>query len=98
VGFIVSSNWGVRLAFLGVKDLDTLKVETTSIEFVPTMHVEENLLQNNGVTYMLSMTLSTSKLEFLFARAISPNTILKKLMVRHNLEERSNVVIHNGHV
>jgi hypothetical protein len=98
VGFIVSSNGGVGLAILEAKDLGILKVGTTSTEFVSTRHVEQNLLKENGVTCTLSTMLSASKLEFFFARAIAANATLKKLMVRHNLEERSNIVIHSGHV
>jgi hypothetical protein len=92
------SNGGVGLTFLRAENLGTLEVGTTSTKFVPARHVEENPLQNSEVTSLLSMTLSGSKLEFIFARAIAPNVTLKKLMVRHNLDERSNIVIHNGHV
>ena len=44
VDFIVSSNWGAGLAFLRAEYLGTLDVGTTSTKFVPTRHVEENLL------------------------------------------------------
>ena len=46
----------------------------------------------------MSTTVSTLKLEFLFARAITPNATLKKLMERPNLKERLNIVIHNGQI
>jgi hypothetical protein len=44
VDFIVSSNGGVRLAFLQVADLCSFEVGTTSTEFVDAFKVEENLL------------------------------------------------------
>jgi hypothetical protein len=44
VGFAVSSNGGVGLAFLQAEHLNTLEVGTTSTEFVTAMHVEDNLL------------------------------------------------------
>jgi hypothetical protein len=44
VGLIVSSNGGVRLAFVRAKDLGTLEVGTTSTEFVDAFKVEYNLL------------------------------------------------------
>jgi hypothetical protein len=44
VGLIVSSNGGVRLAFVQAEDLGTLEVGTTSTEFVDAFKVEYNLL------------------------------------------------------
>jgi hypothetical protein len=44
VGLIVSSNGGVRLAFLRAEYLGTLEVGTTSTEFVYAFKVDENLL------------------------------------------------------
>jgi hypothetical protein len=44
VGLIISSNGGVRLAFVRAEDLGTLKVGTTSTEFVDAFKVEYNLL------------------------------------------------------
>ena len=44
VGLIVSSNGGVRLAFLRAEDLGTFKVGTTSTKFIHAFKVEENLL------------------------------------------------------
>jgi hypothetical protein len=44
VGFIVNYNGGVELVFLQAKNLGTLEVGTTSTEFIPARHVEENLL------------------------------------------------------
>jgi hypothetical protein len=98
VGLIVSSNGGVRLTFMRAEYLGTLEVRTTNTKFVSARHVEEDLLQDSGVTCTLSMTLSASKLEFFFARVIATNATLKKLMVRHNLEEGSIILIHSSHV
>ena len=72
VGLIVNSNGSVGFAFIRAKYLGTLQVGTTSIEFFSAFEVNENLLHNSGVTN----TLSTSKLEFVSARAIAPNTTL----------------------
>ena len=44
VGFIVSSNGGVRFALLRFEHLRTLEVGITGAEFVLAGHVEENLL------------------------------------------------------
>ena len=44
VGFIVSTNGGVGLAFLRDKYLGTLEVGTTSIEIVSAFDVKEDLL------------------------------------------------------
>jgi hypothetical protein len=44
VDHIVSSNGDVMFAFLQTEYLGTLKVGTTSTEFVPAFKVEENLL------------------------------------------------------
>jgi hypothetical protein len=44
VGLIISSNGGVRLAFLRAEDFNTLEVGTTSIEFIHAFKVEYNLL------------------------------------------------------
>ena len=43
VGFIVNSNGLVGFAFLRAEYLGTLEVRTTSTEFIPARHVEENL-------------------------------------------------------
>ena len=77
VGFIISSNGGIMLAFVGAKDLGTLKVGTTSTKFLSARHVEKNLLKDSGVTSTLSTTLSSTKLEFFFARAIPPTPPLR---------------------
>jgi hypothetical protein len=44
VGLIVSTNGGVRLAFLRTEYLGTFEMGTTSTEFVDAFKVEENLL------------------------------------------------------
>jgi len=40
VGLIISSNGGVRLAFLQAEDFSTLEVGTTSTEFIYAFKVE----------------------------------------------------------
>lgn len=70
MGLIISSNGGVGFVFLRAEYLGTLEVETTSIEYIPAFEVNENLVQNNMVT----STLSTTKLQFIFATNIAPNT------------------------
>jgi hypothetical protein len=42
--------------------------------------------------------LCATKLEFFFTRAITSSATLEKLIVSHDLEEGSNVVIHSGDV
>jgi hypothetical protein len=44
MGLIVSTNGGVRLAFLRAEYFDTFEVGTTSTKFVNAFKVEENLL------------------------------------------------------
>jgi hypothetical protein len=46
----------------------------------------------------LSTPLSTSKLELFCDKALIPNATFKKLVAHHNLKDRSNIVIHSGHV
>lgn len=72
MGLFVGSDGGVGLALLRSKHLGTLKVGITSVEFVFAEHVKENIVQHSQVT----TSLSASKLEFVFARAITSNATL----------------------
>jgi len=61
-------------------------------------HVLKDLLQSNKITHSVGFVLSNTELEFLLTRTITTRVTPKKLVVRHDLEESSDIVIDRRHV